>query len=78
LGLSQFAFFCNPVGMNAFGNFLFLCVRMIGAPSQMCTAHTIYGVATLFNTLHVVFDLILEKLLVGDSFYSNLLYLDLT
>jgi hypothetical protein len=78
LGLSQFAFFCNPVGMNAFGNFLFFCVRMIGAPSQMCTAHTIYGVATLFNTLHVVFDLILEKLSVGDSFYSNLLYLDLT
>jgi hypothetical protein len=35
-------------------------------------------VATLFNTLHVVFDLILEKLSVGDSFYSNLLYLDLT
>jgi hypothetical protein len=44
----------------------------------MCTAHTIYGVATLFNTLHVVFDLILEKLSVGDSFYSNLMYLDLT
>ena len=78
MGLLQFAFFCNPVGMNAFGNFLFLCVRMIGTPSQMCTAHTIYGVATLFNTLHVVFDLILEKLSVGDSFYSNLLYLDLT
>jgi hypothetical protein len=64
--------------MNAFGNFLFLCVLMHGAPSQMCTAHTIYGVATLFNTLHVVFDLILENLSLGDSFYSNLLHLDLT
>lgn len=64
--------------MNAFGNFLFLCVLMHGAPSQMCTAHTIYGVTTLFNTLHVVFDPILENLSLGDSFYSNLLHLDLT
>jgi hypothetical protein len=63
--------------VNAFGNFLFFYVRRHGAQAQMCTAHTIYGVATLFNTLRVVFDAFFENFSRGDSFYSNLLYLDL-
>ena len=45
---------------------------------RMCTAHTIYGVATLFNTLHVVFDPFFKNFSRGDSFCSNLLYLELT
>ena len=47
--------------MNAFGDFLYFFVLMTGSPSQMCTPHTIYGVVTLFNTLHVVFALFFVK-----------------
>ena len=38
----------------------FFCSAEWGSASQMCTPHTIYGVVTLFNTLHVVFRVFLE------------------
>ena len=56
----------------------FFCSAEWGSASQMCTPHTIYGVVTLFNTLHVVFRIFLEFFFISGAFERILLHLDLT
>lgn len=44
---------------------------------RMCTAHTIYGVETLFNTLRVVFGEFFQNMKGIVQFTGNLLHLAL-
>jgi len=44
---------------------------------HMCTAHTIYGVETLFNTLRVVFGKYFQNMRAIAQFTENLLHLAL-
>ena len=54
-----------------------LLASMNAGAFRMCTAHTIYGVETLFNTLRVVFRKFFQNMRAIMQFSGNLLHLAL-
>ena len=53
-------------------------VQLNGGERHKCAHHTIYGVVTLFNTLHVVFRVFWKFFFISGAFERILLHLDLT